>query len=52
MIETNRLKIIEAEEVQKSNYHFDFYYTMENSNNEFSSEVIMKMYEFKLLLEK
>ena len=49
---TNRLKIIEAEEVQKSNYPFDFYYTMENSNNEFSSEVIMKMYEFKLLLEK
>ncbi|HBL77399.1 MAG: hypothetical protein A2W90_21480 [Bacteroidetes bacterium GWF2_42_66] len=47
-----RLKMIEAEDIVKSVYPFDFYYTSESSNHELSSEVIMKMYEFKALFEK
>ena len=46
-----KLKLIESDEIQKSEYPFDFYYSTDDVGYELSSELIMKMYEFKILLE-
>lgn len=46
-----RLKIIEAEDIVKSPYPYDYYYSPENTDHELSSLLIMRMYEFKLLFE-
>jgi hypothetical protein len=47
-----RLKLIETDEITNSEYPFDFYYTREEQSNEISTELVVKMFELKTLLEK
>ncbi|WP_198002407.1 hypothetical protein [Chlorobium ferrooxidans] len=47
-----RLKIIDPDEINKTEYPYDYYYTAEKPDHELSSELIMRMFEFKTLLEK
>jgi hypothetical protein len=47
-----KLVIVEADEIQNADYPYDFYYSLVDIDHELSSDLIMKMYEFKVLLEK
>lgn len=48
----HKLKLIDAEEIQVAEYPYDFYFSTDDIEHELSSELIMKMYEFKILIEK
>ncbi|MBS1511571.1 MAG: hypothetical protein JST86_12060 [Bacteroidetes bacterium] len=47
-----RLKLSESEELLTTQYPYDFYYSIEHTDHELSSELIMKMFELKILLDK
>lgn len=48
----DRLKLIDSEELSNSEFPYDFYYSIKTQDHELSSELILKMFELKSLLEK